>query len=270
MIKNKAILIDIVFCCLDNPNDLRNTLASANSVFHGEYNLRLICIDSSSNGEVKKVFERFSKVSESYYIWMEPSGIFNAMNLAISYARNDSYLWFLNPGDYVVDDFNLAQIMKDNLYVSRYDNEYYIFQAKPFGTERPWFPNTQDKLNVKNVLAGKFQISHQAFLISKKAALSLGCFEVKYSCCADLYMIVKAVENKRGCIIHEPLILFDQTGISYKRRIKVIWETLKISCSIDKFRSAKYFFIFVLRLFRYIRFKLKIILFPSKAARQLS
>jgi hypothetical protein len=143
-------------------------------------------------------------------------------------------------------------------------DDYFVLQAKPAEDKNGWFPNPQVKINLKNVLLGKFQISHQTFLISKKGALELGGFEKRYSICADLYMIAKAFLTHKGSFVFEPLVVFDQTGVSHRKRLLTIWQTLKISQGLDKVHIVYYILDSMFEVMKLTRFRLKKVFFKSK------
>jgi glycosyltransferase involved in cell wall biosynthesis len=258
----KRSQVDIVFCCLNNPDDLLVTITSIKAFVTSKLDIRLICIDSSESNEVKKVFEGFSNLFSSDYIWTEPAGIYRAMNLAISCSRSNSYLWFLNPGDFLVDRPESVGVIEKIFY--QLHDDYFVLQAKSVEGKDNWFPNPQVEINLKNILLGKFQISHQTFFISKKAALSLRGFENRYSICADLYMIAKAFQTQKGSFIFEPLVVFDQTGVSHRNRFQTIWQTLKISMRLDKVHIFLYIFDSIFKVIKLIRFRLKKVFFQSK------
>ena len=259
---HKSSQVDIVFCCLNNPESLLSTLISIKTLATSKLDVNLICIDSSKSNEVKKVFEGFSNLFTSEYIWTEPSGIYNAMNLAISYSRSNAYLWFLNPGDFLVDRIESVGVIEKIFYKPQ--DDYFVLQAKRAEGKNDWFPNPHVEINLKNVLLGKFQISHQTFLISKKAALSLGGFEKRYSICADLYMIAKAFLTQKGSFVFEPLVVFDQTGVSHRNRLQTIWQTLKISQRLDKVHILHYILDSMFEVIKLTRFRLKKVFFKSK------
>ena len=258
----KGTQVDIVFCCLNNPDDLLGTLTSIKALAMSKLDVRLICIDSSHSNEVKKVFEGFSNLFSSDYIWTEPSGIYRAMNLGISYSRSNTYLWFLNPGDFLVDHLGSVGLI-EKMFNQPHD-DYFVLQAKPIKGKDNWFPNPQVEINLRNILLGKLQISHQTFFISKKAALRLKGFEKRYSICADLYMIAQAFHTQKGSFIFEPLVIFDQTGVSHRNRFQTIWQTLKISHRLDKVHIFHYIFDSMFKVIKLTRSKLKKVFFKSK------
>jgi len=262
----KSPKVDVILCCLDNPMDLLLTLRSILNLPNNTLDLRLICVDSSTTPDVKKVLTSFKHFSNTRYCWMARSGIYEAMNLGISLSRNDSFLWFLNPGD--VFNSKSKSAFRNGLMDPQYN--FVVFQAESQSKIGKYFPDQNIEINLENILTGKFSISHQAFLISKQSAVRIGMFETRYRICADLLMISKAFLRETGIVLFEPLIVSDEEGVSSRNRYRTIWETYNISLQTDKKNWLKYLNLAVIRSIRLAIHRLKVKFFNRENAGQFS
>ncbi len=102
--------LSIVTINLNNVNGLKKTVESV--IFQKFQDHEYIVIDGGSTDGSSELLQQYNE-KIAYWISETDSGVFQAMNKGIRNAKGD-YLLFLNSGDFLLHDFVLSHVFKDN------------------------------------------------------------------------------------------------------------------------------------------------------------
>jgi glycosyltransferase involved in cell wall biosynthesis len=220
---DQGIILSIVLVCLNNFADFTLTVSSLKKLKYPYF--KLIVIDSSNDLKIKK-FVDIEKSFDISYLWQEKNGIYAAMNLGIENSEPNSFVWFLNPGDVLVD----SEVVTDMLKALGESSSKWGFaqarNAKP--NENQIYPKKIDILNKKSVAKGNAQISHQAIFVCRESLIANGYFDTSYRIASDQAMLMKLVEIP-SVFIPKVIVEIDQSGISGKFPFQTIFETIKVN-----------------------------------------
>ena len=238
--------ISIVFLTYDNIEDLKRSYQSVKEVSKliGE----VIVIDSSHDQAIAN-FVRTEVNQKFKYKWEKPEGIYHAMNSALFIADSDNFLWFLNPGDTLIDAkplHNLIIEMKAQKSVWGYAQAKKIIQGHV-----ELYPSQDISMTAENVASGRLSISHQAMLVKSEVLRKMGGFDERYRIAADLKLQIGLMANFTPTFIPELFVLIDPSGISHKFIFQTFMETLKVRYSTRAVPKYKV----VLLAFRYVVMK---------------
>lgn len=217
------MMIDFVLVSKDNLDDFVCTLKSITK--QNFKDCRVIVVDSSSNQLIRDYILRENLKVQFSYIYEEPLGIYNAMNTGLKIARDNSFVWFLNPGDNFSPEFN-----KDTLETVLEIQELVWIAGQAIGKsgKTEIFPKESDIFTLKSLLKGETKISHQAFLARKELIMNFGGFKLGKYAVSDLEIISKIVSGSLGALICNVFIEFDEHGFSYENAAKIKFSTLKL------------------------------------------
>lgn len=215
----KFSIIIVTYNCISKKVDLKRTI---NSVLSQKYkNIELVIVDGNSNDGTKDLISKYHDFYEDMRIKFisEPdNGIYDAMNKGIRESEGD-VLYFLNAGDYFIDNFVLEDI--NNFFEENKDTKiaYGNIVTKDAGKEF----NVTVPLDLKHLKLG-IQTPHQA-TFAKKEALING-FDSSYSVSADLDWFIKKVLEKTLSKYIDRNIAFFEFNSNAKRPNK--WEGIEI------------------------------------------
>ncbi len=177
--------------------------AAIESILEQDYpNIELIIVDGASTDNTVKIIQSYDKYID-FWISEKDSGIYNAMNKAIPFAKGD-WIYFLGSDDLLNDDFSLAayQLHKPNTI-------YYGSVFMPLRKKTYDGPFSKLRLMRKN-------ICHQAILYPR-TAFDNETFNEKYRVLADYHfnMICFNTPNLKSQYLPLTLATFnDETGSS--------------------------------------------------------
>jgi glycosyltransferase involved in cell wall biosynthesis len=246
---NKSI--SVVFVTLNNPKALRDTYLSikiATNIVK-----EIIVVDSSDNDEIKIFCNReISKHFNLKYLHEEPQGIYHAMNTGLNVIEDNSYVWYLNPGDLLIDIHILEQLLKaiqDNNLVWGYAQA-----QKSIKDSIEIFPKENLITSSKNIASGNLAISHQSMLTRAVEIRNLGGFEEKYSIAADLKFQILLSQKFKSINILSPLVKIDPSGISHNQILATFLQTFVIRFWTKDFSKVSTFLLAA----KFIELKLRI------------
>lgn len=186
-------MLSIVTINKDNRVGLQSTINSLLSL--GERNYQWVCIDSASKDgsvELANVF----KTQDDVVLSEKDTGIYNAMNKGINFAKGD-YVLFLNSGD------TLSPLMKSLDFMKMVTGQ----DLALFGFE---IRNTQRKPRANGWRFWSMPTSHQAIVYSSKL-LKQNPFDESYRFAADFehYLRINRTHlsiysDDRALIVNEP------------------------------------------------------------------
>ncbi len=227
MICNTLTVVLVTF------NNLKDFEKSYESLFE-VYELidEIIVIDSSTNLNIKKYIKALVGAQKINYAFEPAQGIYHAMNTALSLAKKNNLIWYLNPGDVLI---NASEFLK--LYEKLINSEsvWGFGQARKIINDNiEIFPiDVGLSFSAAEISMGKVSISHQAMICNVAAILEIGGFDEKYQICADLKVQSLMTMKSQPVWILEPIVEIDISGVSHKRIFKTLIETTNIRWNTD-------------------------------------
>lgn len=205
------IKISIITINLNNASGLEQTL---NSIFTQRdvsfNNIESIVIDGGSKDSSKDVIENYvDKIA--VHISETDRGVYDAMNKGIRYARG-TYLWFLNSGDYLYDQYSLYKFIKATDLTDSYDliySDIYLSTQNKL-TKRAQPPDIPFAYLVNRM------INHQSYILKRKFFLEEDNFRLDYKIISDWIFLFELLKTHNISIhkIKLPLVVYDNNGIS--------------------------------------------------------
>ena len=217
--------VTAILVSLNNLEDVKKTIESL--ILKSKFEITVIVVDSSGDEEIKDYIsaQRASKLKIKYF-WMEPSGIYPAMNLGLNACLDNSFVWFLNPGDILID-FNALVTLIENIEKNR--KLWGFCQAIYDTSDKSAFPYEAENINALKVMTGTIPISHQAVIAHTKFLKDLGGFNSVYKIAADLELITRMSNISIPIFVKEVLVRIDTTGISHKHLAKLYSENFRMA-----------------------------------------
>ncbi len=216
--------LSIILVSKDNYYDVSKTLNSIINVLKPD--VQLIVVDSSKSDLIKQTIESLVCEAEVLYKWQSPQGIYPAMNEAIGLSKDGNLLWFLNPGDVLIDVHVLAAL---RARIEKEGNDWGFAQAAAdFPSHAEPFPKSSDSISPVKLLIGHLRISHQSMCVSKDSLLAIGNFDTSYKIAADFQMQYRLLTYSPPSFVEGLMIKFDTTGISHDRTLLTFFESTRI------------------------------------------
>ena len=144
-------------------------------------------------------------------------GIYPAMNQAITSARAEDWLWFLNAGDEFAD-FKTYQLVSQYGHSSTNAWMYGGHFLGSHGGKILGEVKTPRRFKPANQLFAKKHISHQSTIFRAKFLQDLGGFDNNLKIAADWDLMVRASKIDPGLKIPESLSIFYMGGLSTAAR----------------------------------------------------
>jgi putative colanic acid biosynthesis glycosyltransferase len=222
--KNDHLPLTVVFVCRDNIGDLEKTFSSLKNLHDSisEY----VIVDSSQGSEINTFCDNQNFEGRVKYLWEPASGIYHAMNSALKLVSNNDYVWFLNPGDVLIDE-NVARTLVS--YLIETDSIWGYGQSiKTIGSTLEVFPVKNFNYDMKNLVFGQAAISHQAMFCRAQNLVELGGFDEKLRIAADLKIQILLFQKYEPVFHFIPFVKIDPNGISHSRIFLTFFETLRV------------------------------------------
>ena len=210
---------------LNNYLNFKKTFESLNSISGIEMNV--VVVDSSNNEEISNYVssKEYSNLGIRYF-WIEPKGVYQAMNFGLSLCEENSLVWFLNPGDVLVDFkalIKLLELLKIN------EKDWGFCQAIYDNSMESIFPLTADGINAFKILTGVIPVSHQAVLAKSSLLNNLGGFDLKYKIASDLDLLTRMAICTEPIFIDSVMVRIDTSGISHTKIARLFLETFSLA-----------------------------------------
>jgi glycosyltransferase involved in cell wall biosynthesis len=219
----QLVMLSIVLVCLNNLNDVKKTVESLGNLGYPEK--QLVVIDSSSDSSILAFLRGKNSQFEIIYEWQSPKGVYAAMNLGIQKSKDNSLIWFLNPGDTLVNEIVVHELINS---IIDDKNAWGFAQARnahPLQSEI--YPTIANEVSSKLIVSGMLTISHQAVFARKSILTKLHLFNEKFKIASDVEMILK-LSNYKHTFVEEVLVEIDQTGLSNKYPVRTLFESISI------------------------------------------
>ncbi len=216
-------LIDIITVTKDDFEGVCRSIQST-SELRERHGLRQIIVDSSSEGIKEKIKDSIRREKNIDYIWEEPQGISSAFNAGLAHSSAE-WTWFLNGGDEVHKDINVAAF----LYImnaSKADIIMFELEFMQSGTRYQHAP----LYAMGPLVLCKNWVPHPATLVRRRLFDRYGKFDTQYKIAMDCEMWIRFLSDKNISLdlISIPIVSFDENGISATQRCVVAREMKKL------------------------------------------
>ena len=216
--------LSVITVVRDDSSGFIETLNSLNAQSLPDFNW--VVIDSSADRTaISSLVESSGRSAD--YLWIEPEGIYPAMNLGASLAKG-RYLYFLNSGD-TLFSFNTLSRVNEALAATcplwAFGNIDFWNQKGQKLTEPNWDYSTEQQ---HRFARGRFP-GHQGLFVGKNAFEALGGLDTQFSIAADYHMICRLSQIQAPCELGFVVANFTQGGAS-----TVSWRTAQ-----KEFRKAR-------------------------------
>jgi glycosyltransferase involved in cell wall biosynthesis len=216
--------LSVVFVTYNNLNDFEKTFQSTKDLEH--IICEIIIVDSSSNTEIAMYAKNLHVNIKVIYLWERPLGIYHAMNSALQKAQNENWIWYLNPGDILLDSALFTRLL--NIASNERADWGFAQALKQLRDVREIFPIEVTDWSSKAVALGKLSISHQAMICKVSTLRALGGFDEKYRIAADLKMQIQLASYGKPTFLPGVIVGIDPNGVSHQKLIKTFLETVRI------------------------------------------
>lgn len=214
------IRLALVTLAYNNLGEVRKTLASI--ALQDLQPDQVLVVDSSVSG-VKEDVERLARLVSAQYLWIEPEGVYPAMNRALREVTNDCYVWFINSSDWLAGPGSV-RLVKDALSGSDTWAVGGLFRLGD--TKHPFHPIPADASEFSSLLrSGGIGFPHPSAVMSRKTIDELGSFDEIFRIAADYDMALKFAENVGlPRIIPHMLSVHVPSGLTSRHRVRHAWE----------------------------------------------
>jgi glycosyltransferase involved in cell wall biosynthesis len=202
-------LITIVTVVYNGAADLERTILS---VLGQTYkNIEYIVIDGGSTDETLGIIKQYGQRID-YWVSEPDLGIYDAMNKGIRLATG-RWLNFLNASDSLFQESTIANVV-DRYIRPRRSNEWFFYSDVILSSGSPRRPHlVRHTCNHTRKI-----INHQAAVYAKELHERHGLYLVAPGVTVSDYLFFCSIDVNAYVKIHEPIAVYDVTGVSQSRR----------------------------------------------------
>lgn len=213
--------ISICTICLNAEKEIYSTINSIIKQTYTDY--ELIIKDGISKDKTLEIIYEIAKKNPDVSIRVisqKDSGIYNAMNQAISFAQGD-YCIFINSGDAFYDCNSIMSILP---YLNNNNEIIYGDSVVKYGSHYAiWSANI-------SIIKEQMPFCHQACLI-KTALLKRYQFDENFKIAADYDLILRLfIDGHKFVGIHTNISIFSLDGLSSTNYTYRLSERYKVRC----------------------------------------
>jgi glycosyltransferase len=214
--------------CKDNLNDVQVTVNSLGDLVNLSFFGLIVC-DSSKDDQIEQYLKSEGLLTHCIYKWTQPEGIYPAMNLLLDGIDEGSFIWYLNPGDLLIDPQIVLKLFSE---VKVRNLQWGFGQAKPIASDsQQSFPKQIFSKVYETVYSGKLQISHQSMIVRNDVLLELGKFNTRYRIAADYDLQLKLSKSFKPFFLPVCMVEFNENGLSHQKRLRPYFESFLIRAS---------------------------------------
>ena len=206
--------LSIITVNLNNAGGLRKTIESVS--FQAYTDFEYIVIDGGSTDESIDIIKQYDD-KITYWVSEPDKGIYNAMNKGIQKAKGE-YCYFLNSGDFLVDENVLTVIFSSNSTCSIINGNRITFGPIENGIDKGIGYQTKGKITLLNMLISNLR--HQSTFIKRELFDRYGLYEEDYKIVSDWIFFLRAIglNGEKVEYIDVNIAYFDTTGISRSQK----------------------------------------------------
>jgi glycosyltransferase involved in cell wall biosynthesis len=225
-------------------NDLAGLIRSAKSVDgQNSSDFEWVVLDGKSLDGSAEFVRNLNLGVKTTAISSEPKGIYNAMNLAATYAQGE-WLWFINAGDFLLGPDAVSTIIEKLNHSSVEIIATPVIHVTSSGYVHDLsYPNI-----VTNTEGSEANFNHQGVLISRAAFIKLKGYDENLKFASDGKLLDEAINSFTHEILPDLLVGFVMGGQSGRNYSEVLREISTYRHNAPKLRKS-----IVLRIKNYIR-----------------
>ena len=211
--------LSIVTVCFNEKQGIVRTIEAIDLLNETLETFEWIVVDGASSDGTLELIRSRSDIVDMLIVGKD-SGLFNAMNIGLSFATGE-YVWFLNGGD-GVQSIDTRQFLSS----LSMDMDYY------YGSNVVFYPTSEaQRLRVPSKVSNwkkGIPFSHQSFILKKSICEKFG-FDEKPSIAADTKLIFQVLEGGfKGAYINGFIVRTEAEGLSDIKRVEGIHEHINI------------------------------------------
>jgi len=199
--------VSIITVCFNEEHRIETTIKSVlNQTFK---NYEFIVVDGASKDKTINIISNYIEHIDSFI--SEPDdGLYHAMNKGASCATGD-YLFFLNAGDFFLNDNTLESIF---LYNPKADFVYGDIKIQKLSGEKV---TKHMPVSLSKQFILQKTLPHQSVFTKKELFELIGGYDINLKIASDYKFQLIAILQKKATTQHIPVIftLYDRSGISY-------------------------------------------------------
>jgi len=207
---HKKPLISIITVTFNAVNVLESTILS---IIHQTFtDFEYIIVDGNSSDGTQDIIKKY-KDKISKILIENDNGLYDAMNKAIRIAEGE-YLWFLNAGDQMFDDYTLLNLFKhepiaDIIYS---DTLVVTYEGHSVGLlSELTHNNAPQHLRWTDMKRGMV-VCHQSFIVKKEIAPE---YNLKYKLSSDVDWVITCLKRSKSVELSEKILTkFLNAGLS--------------------------------------------------------
>lgn len=214
------VSLSLVTLSYNNVDEARRTIASV--ALQTVPPTRFFVVDSSHSGPAEQI-EEFALLAGATYRWVEPRGVYPAMNDAVKGVPDDDFVWFINSSDWLAGPESVS-LVSQNLAAS---DSWAVGGLERLGDERmPFHPTPEDGAAFLDLLqSGKIGFPHPSSVMSRRLIVDLGMFATDLKIASD-YQLALLFAQSVGppVIIPHTLSVHVPTGLTSRNKVRHAWE----------------------------------------------
>ncbi len=215
-----GVPLSLVTLTYNNVDEARRTIASV--ALQKIAPTRFFVIDSSDSEPASQI-ENLARRVGALYRWVEPRGVYPAMNEAVMGVPDDDFVWFINSSDWLAGPDSVGYV-NQGLAVG---HVWAVGGLERLGdTRTPFHPIPSNAEAFLDLLqSGKIGFPHPSAVMSRRLIVEVGGFSSDLKIAADYQlalMFAKAVGAPK--IIAHTLSVHVPTGLTSQNKVRHAWE----------------------------------------------
>jgi len=202
--------LSVITVVKDAPEEFSTTLASLAGV--DDTGIEFIVVDSSQD---RSAIPGLLADSHASYAWIEPAGVYEAMNHALSLAMGE-YVWFLNAGDRLMSSDALHAVReaaRDSSPTWLYaEVEMLDDRGRPMRT-----PAWDFHAEARTCFSRGHFPCHQGTFVRRNTLIALGGFDTSYRIVADYAVFLRLSQLAPPVHVAATVAAFQPGGMSSLR-----------------------------------------------------
>lgn len=212
--------LSVITICFNNLDNLKKTCASVDNQIEKPF--EHLIINGSTTNEIENWLSATPQPNYRIVLNERDAGISDAFNKGIKKAQGE-ILHILNSGDYYYENKVISFVLnffKNNSHLSWISGKIEIKRANLWVVIGVPFDS-------KQLYKGMRAVSHPTWFVKKEVYNKVGLFSQDYKIGMDYDMLCR-LKNETYAFLNEPLVHFDDNGVSTNNYKKSLIENIFI------------------------------------------